>query len=108
LTIVTPTYRPKRASRKKRKKPEIANRIVTPAPMKPRKGPVIRLKDQQQANDNSAADQQPQPKRSAIVEPKRRSRFGGGPELTEEEVLRRSDAAEALFREIVRRATGER
>jgi hypothetical protein len=44
MTIVTPTYRPKQAP-KKRKQPEIANRIVTPAPMQPRKGPVIRLRE---------------------------------------------------------------
>jgi hypothetical protein len=44
MTVLTITYRPKRAPRKKRKQPPITNRIVTPAPMKKRMtGPVIRL-----------------------------------------------------------------
>ena len=49
--------------------------------MKPRKGPVIRLSEQ----TPDAADVQDKPKRSAIVEPKRRGRFGNVPELTEED-----------------------
>ena len=62
--------------------------IVTPAPMK--KGPpkrVIRLRDQQQANDSG----QEQPKR------KRTSVFGDAPDMTPEEHQRRGDAADALF-----------
>ena len=44
--------------------------------------------------------------RSAIVTVKRRSsRFGDVPDMTPEEHRRRGDAAEALFREMVRRAT---
>jgi hypothetical protein len=44
--------------------------------------------------------------RSAIVTAKRRSRrFGDVPDMTLEEHQRRGDAANALFREIVRRAT---
>ena len=73
MTIVTYHHRPKRAPRRKRKQPPIANRIVEPGPMKPRKGPVIRLRDQQQANDNGQEQLgDAQPKRSAIVEPKRK------------------------------------
>jgi hypothetical protein len=34
-------------------------------------------------------------------------RFGAVPDLTEEEHRRRSDAADALWRELVRRATGK-
>jgi hypothetical protein len=108
MAIVTPTYRPERAPRKRRKQPEIAKRIVTPAPMKPRKGPVIRLSEQ---TPNAAADTvQAKPKRSAIVTvpPKRSTRFGPVPDLTEEEVLRRSDAADTLFREIVQRVAASK
>jgi hypothetical protein len=106
MAIVTTHYRPKRAPRKKRKQPALANRIVTPAPMK--KGPlkrVIRLRDQtdqtaEQANDNG----QEQPRRSAIVTPKgkRTSIFGDVLDVTPEEHQRRGDAADALFREIAR------
>jgi hypothetical protein len=100
VTIVTSTYRPKRAPRKKRKQPAIVSRIVTPPKLKPLKGPVIRLHEHQ-ANDSG----QEQPKRSAIVEPKRkRASLFGNADLTEEELQRGRDAAEALFREVVRRA----
>ena len=107
MTIVTSTYRPKRAPRKKRKGPAIVSRIVTPAPLKPLKGPVIRLRDQspEKANDKG----QEQPKRSVIVEPKRKrtSMFGDALDITSEEHQRRGDAADALFRDIVRRATSK-
>ena len=44
----------------------------------------------------------------AIVTVKRRSsRFGDAPDLTPEEHRRRGDAADALFREMVRRAAGK-
>lgn len=96
--IVTNTYRYKRPPRKKRKKPALASVIVTPEPMKKRKGPVIRLAPE------SPVD--PQPKRSAIVETRRSA--GHAPELTHEEIRQRGDAADALFRELVRRVTSER
>ena len=101
MAIVTSGYRPKRA-RKKRRQPPITNRIVTPGPMKPRKGPVIRLGSE---TDVSLEAQSP-PKRSAIVTPKRTrpSVFGPAPDLTQEELQRRSEAANALWRELVRRA----
>jgi hypothetical protein len=103
MTIVTYHHRPKRTPRKKRKQPPMASRIVTPAPMK--KDPprhVIRLRDQtpDKANDNGPE----QPRRPAIVEPKRKR--GDAPDLTADEVQRRGDAAQALFREIVRRTRG--
>jgi hypothetical protein len=44
--IVTTSYQPKRAPRKKRKQPAMVSAIVTPAKLRPRKGPMIRLKDQ--------------------------------------------------------------
>ena len=45
-------------------------------------------------------------RRSAIVTSRRRSRFGDAPDLTPEELQRRRDAADAMFKELVRRATG--
>ena len=41
----------------------------------------------------------------SIVTIKRKSRFGDAPDLTPEEYQRRGDAADALWRELVRRAT---
>jgi hypothetical protein len=48
-------------------------------------------------------------RKPAIVTAKRRrrSRFGDVPDMTPEEHQRRGDAADTLFREIVRRATGK-
>jgi hypothetical protein len=106
MPIVTTHYRPKRAPRKKRKQPALASAIVTPAPLK--KGPprhVVRLRDQ--APEKANGDGPEQPRRSAVVEPKRASRtFGPAPDLDEEEHRRRGDAADALFREIAPRNRG--
>ena len=56
------------------------------------------------AND----DEKPAPKQPAIVTTRpRRGRFGDVEDLTPEEHRRRGDAAEALWRELVRRATSE-
>ena len=94
MPIVTSSYRPKRAPRKKRTQPPLAQVIVTPAPFK--RGPpkhVIRLRDQQASQE--------QPQRPVIVEPKpTRSIFGDVADMTPEEHQRRGDAAEALFRQI--------
>ena len=46
-------------------------------------------------------------RKPAIVTIKRKSRFGDAPDLTPEEYQRRGEAADALFREIVRRATSK-
>ena len=93
--IVTSTYRYKRPPRKRkavplpvpavvrsgRKREEVSKPATHPAP----------------ANDD---------RKSAIVTVKRRSsRFGDVPDMTLEEHQRRGEAADALFREIVRRAT---
>jgi hypothetical protein len=99
--IVTTSYQPKRAPRKKRKQPAMVSRIVTPAKVRP--GPpkrVIRL------NEQASEADQPQPRRSVIVEPKRTrtSLFGDAPDLTEDEHVRAGEAAEALWAELVRRA----
>jgi hypothetical protein len=108
MAIVTPTCRPKRARQKERPQTPIANRIVTPAPLKPRQGPVIRLRDQTPDRAHDNGEEKPQPKRSAIVTPKRQrpAIFNNAPDLTEEELRRRDNAADALWRELVRRATG--
>jgi hypothetical protein len=84
-----------------RKQPAVASAIVTPAPMKKRRGPVMR--DEQQHNG------QEQPRRSAIVEPRRKPRttliFGPAPDDCDPEAPRRAgEKADELFREIVRRA----
>lgn len=83
VAIVTYHYRPK----------------ITPAKLRPLKGPVIRLGEQ---------GREAQPKRSAIVEPKRKrpSIFGTAPDVTEEELQAQSEAADVLWRELVRRAAG--
>jgi hypothetical protein len=48
-------------------------------------------------------------RKSAIVTAKRRpGRFGDAPDLTPEEHRQRGDAADALFREMVRRAGEDR
>ena len=64
MAIITSNDRPKRASRKIRPRTYPADMplIVTPASMKKRRGPVIRLSEQQQ-------------RRSAIVEPKQRNKL---------------------------------
>jgi hypothetical protein len=78
--IAVPNKDPKtwRSRGKKRKQPAVAAAIVVPK----------------------------QKRASAIVEPKRKrsSAFGDVPDMTPEEHQRRGDAADALFRELVRRA----
>jgi hypothetical protein len=104
MAIVTSHYRPKRAPGKKRTPPALASVIVTPAPMKKRLGPVIRLGAEDRSDDTT------HPPRPAIVtarHPRRRS-FADAPELAPEEYQRRSDGADALFRELVRRARRDR
>jgi hypothetical protein len=104
MTIVRSDYRPKRAPRKKRKQPPLAQAIVTPAPMK--KGPPRHVTRLGQAEAIESQKQEPAP-HPVIVTPRRKpgtSIFGDAPDMTPEEHRRRGDAAEALFREIVRRA----
>jgi hypothetical protein len=79
--------------RKKRKQPAVASAIVTPAPMKKRRGPVIQ-------------DEQLQPRRSAIVEPKRKPKNMLAHRLNDDPKAhhRAGEKAQELFREIVHRA----
>jgi hypothetical protein len=88
--IVTSTYRYKRPPRKRKPVPLEGPAIVRRGRAKPETPPAP-------ANDD---------RKLAIVTVKRRgSRFGEVPDLTLEEHQRRGEAADALFREIVRRAT---
>jgi hypothetical protein len=66
MAIVTTHYRPNRPPRKRHKKPAPVALIVTPAPVKKRLGRVIRLHEQE------ADTGQEQPRRPAIVTPRRK------------------------------------
>ena len=97
--IVHSEYRPKRA--RKRKTPvAIPMRIVTGKPPKKHLGgPVQRI----------GGVQEPQQERPRIVTAPRKhsTRFGPVQDIDAEEHQRRGDAAEALFRELVRRVREE-
>jgi hypothetical protein len=86
VTIVRTDYRPKRA--RKRKQPvDIPRAIVSAQPPKPKRA-------------------KPAPVASRIVSAPRKTstRFGPVQEIDHAEHQRRGDAAEALFRELSRRA----
>ena len=94
--IVTSTYRYKRPPRKRK--------------AVPLEGPAIVRGAAKPGDDNHRRPPAPLhhrwDRKSAIVTAKRRpGRFGDVPDMTLEEHQRRGDAADALFREIVRRAT---
>jgi hypothetical protein len=105
--IVTATYRYKRPPRKRK-----AVLVEGPAIVRARRvGPVERDdgSNVQSAGATAHTEATEAPanddRKSAIVTVKRRgSRFGDAPDLTPEEHRQRGDAADALFREIVRRA----
>jgi hypothetical protein len=67
--------------------------------------------DRATASDQTAEASEPPPDKirtSRIVTGKRKpGRFGEAEDLTPEEYQHRGDAADALFRELVRRATGK-
>ena len=94
--IVTSTYRYKRPPRKRKAVP-----LEGPA--------IVRRGEARQRQPRPTAGTAPTDgKKSAIVTAKRRpGRFGDVPDMTPEEHQRRGEAADALFREIVRRATGK-
>jgi hypothetical protein len=100
MTIVTTHYRYKRPPRKRKAVALDVPAIVTPAPTKKRQDPVIRLgtKGAEAVNDNGD-------RKSAIVTAKNphRRRYADVPDMTPEEHKRRGDAADALWRELVRR-----
>ncbi len=95
--IVTSTYRYKRPPRKK--KPVLLEVPAIVVKRVPPSQPASAPKPAAPANDD---------RKSAIVTVKRRpGRFGDVPDMTPEEHQRRGEAAAALFREIVRRATAK-
>ena len=102
MTIVRTDYRPKRA-RERKQSPPIPHRIVRAKQPKPT-GPVI---DKAVATPHRPAAQAAAITVPRIVtaSPRRMTRFGPVQEIDAEEHQRRGDAAEALFRELVRRAT---
>ena len=96
--IVNSDYRPKRA-RKRKQSVAIPMRIVTAKPPKKHLGgPVQRIEE---FRNRAGAP--------AIVTASRKTstRFGPVQDIDAEEHQRRGDAAVELFREIVRRATGD-
>jgi hypothetical protein len=94
--IVTTTYRYKRPLRKKKPVLLEVPAIVNKRAASPQAGAP---KPASPANDD---------RKPVIVTVKRRSsRFGEVPDMTLEEHRRRGDAADTLFREIVRRAAGK-
>jgi hypothetical protein len=102
-SIATPNIDPKtwRGKGRKPKQSAVASAIVTAtAPKKRQRGPVTRL------DADVRSDEATTQRRSAIVEPKSRraSVFGDVPDITDEERNRRADMADAMFREIKRRA----
>ena len=95
MAIIHSSYRPKRA-RKRKVSPAIPQRIVTIATKR-----AIAVEPQP---SETQASQEPEKSRIVTVRNPRSSRFGPVPDMTADEHQRRGDAAEALFRELVRRA----
>ena len=102
MTIVRTDYRPKRA-RKRKQSPPIPHRIVSAKLPEPA-GLVI--------GEPVVTPRRPATQAAAITVPrivtaprKRMTRFGPVQDIDAEEHQRRGDAAEALFKELVRRAT---
>jgi hypothetical protein len=101
MTIVTYVHKPKRA-RKRKQSPPIAQRIVSGKQPKPQGPAVDQAVTERKRPAQAAAISVP---RIVTAKPKRMTRFGPVQEIDAEEHRRRGDAAEALFRELVRRAT---
>jgi len=103
--IVTATYRYKRPPRKRKAVPLEGPAIVRKrAPQQASAGGVL-------SGFRTKPPPAPAPvnddRKPVIVTAKRRpGRFGDVPDMTLEEHRRRGDAADALFREMVRRAAG--
>jgi hypothetical protein len=96
--IVTTHYRYKRPPRKRKA-------VALDAPALVRKS---ESRDSRSADDvDIAAPSTNDDRKPAIVTIKRKSRFGDAPEMTPEEHQRRGEAADALRRELVRRATAK-
>ena len=100
--IVHTDYRPKRA-RKRKQSPPIPRRIVSAKQPKP-SGPAIDKAIAAPRRSSAAQAAAITAPRIVTASPKRMTRFGPVQEMDAEEHQRRGDAAEALFRELVRRA----
>ena len=108
--IVTSTYRYKRPPRKRKAVPLEGPVIVRKRGKVDAVAPPDRVEEPAPGNDNrpGTSTSMDDPPKSAIVTVKRRpGRFGDAPDLTPEEHRQRGDAADALFREIVRLAAGK-
>ena len=95
--IVTSTYRYKRPPRKRKAVPLEGPAIVRRVKPAQRQPPILRHLF---ATDGRRSRRSSPPSAG-------RSRFGDAPDMTPEEHRRRGDAADALFREIVRRSTAK-
>jgi len=101
--IVTRAKKPTRVSTSDEAKP--ANDDRKPVIITRRKRPALRIEALVEPKDPPHANEE---RKSAIVTIRRKpGRFGNAPDMTPEEHKRRGDAADELFREIVRRATSK-
>src|SRR5579859_5173161 len=100
--IVTTNYRYKRPPKKRKPVPPNGPAITT---VKRVHGERRKPNPPPPAND----DEKPSPKQPAVIVTARpkRDRSGEVEDLTPEELQQRGDAADALFQELVRRATGK-
>ena len=98
MAIIHTSYRPKRA-RKRKVSPAIPQRIVTVSKK--------RAKAVEPQPPETEASQEPERSRIVTLLNPRPSRFGPVPDMTDAEHQRCGDAAEALFRELVRRANAK-
>jgi hypothetical protein len=105
--IVTSTYRYKRPPRKRKAVPLEGPVIVRKRGKVDAVVPPDRVEEPAPGNDNrpETSTSMEDPPKSAIVTVKRPGRFGDVPDMTPEEHRQRGDAADALFRKIVRLAT---
>ena len=100
--IIVTARRPRRKPPKKQAAPLAGPAITT---VKRTRGEKNKSNPPPPAND----DEKPPPKQPAIAATRpRRVGFSEVEDLTQEEHQRRGDAADELFRELVRRATGAR
>jgi hypothetical protein len=104
MTIVTHFYRPNRVRKKKPAVPLTGPRVTSLI----RRAPAPPSEEAEQPAPSFQIGRMPEP-RPVIVTAKipRRGRFGDVPDMTPEEHQQRGDAAEALFRELMRRVRGE-
>ena len=107
MTIVTTAYRYKRPAKKRKAVALAGPAIVRKQGRADAAVPPDRVDDPPPANDDRKPDL-PETGRPSIVTARRPgARRVDVPDLTPEEYQRRGDAADALWRELVRRATSK-